>query len=143
MSALQTALLADPELARSVGLVSFSVDPGHDTPDALAEYAKRNGADPAIWRFATGPEGAVSRLSREGFLLAVGDVPPDAGSVPAPEILHSDRFAVVDSRGRVRAYFPIRYDREHLDEVIAFVRKLVSERRRQGSLAAAPIVQAE
>lgn len=36
----------------TVGLLSISFDPAIDTPDVLAAYGRRLGADPARWRFA-------------------------------------------------------------------------------------------
>ena len=35
-------------------LVSFSVDPEHDTPAVLTDYAKKYEADLSSWRFLTG-----------------------------------------------------------------------------------------
>src|SRR2546429_4462266 len=43
-----------------VKLVSFTVDPEHDTPSALAEYAARYHAQPERWHFLTGPREARS-----------------------------------------------------------------------------------
>jgi protein SCO1 len=37
----------------SVKLLSISFDPTHDTPSALAAYARRLHANPAVWQFAT------------------------------------------------------------------------------------------
>lgn len=147
MSALQARILADPELSRSVRLLSFSVDPGHDTPNTLASYADQHGADPAVWTFATGGGDEVARLSRDGFALGVGVAPESSNESSAhptgtevvasapPDILHSNRFAVVDARGRVRGYFPIRPDREHLEALVRFVRTLIDEGERDGELA--------
>src|SRR5437867_913183 len=42
MARLQAELAGQPD----VRLVSFSVDPDHDTPEVLREYAQRFGADP-------------------------------------------------------------------------------------------------
>ncbi len=39
-----------------VSLVTISFDPAHDTPEALRAYAKSVGADPSVWRFATGED---------------------------------------------------------------------------------------
>ena len=53
-------------------LVSFTVDPAHDTPAVLAEYGKHFGAKPGVWFFLTGPEDALHHLSRDVFML--GDI---------------------------------------------------------------------
>src|SRR5258708_2927382 len=53
-----------------VRLVSFSVDPEHDTPSALAQYAVRYHAQPDRWRFLTGPRESLDRLARNDFKLS-------------------------------------------------------------------------
>src|SRR5262249_34841715 len=45
-----------------IELLSFSVDPAYDTPARLTEYAQRYRADPARWRFVTGPIADVHAL---------------------------------------------------------------------------------
>jgi len=85
---------ADP-----VRLVSFSVDPAHDTPDVLTDYAGRAGAREA-WLFVTGARDAVARLLRDGFHVAYADDGP-----PSAPITHSDRFVLVDRELRIRGYY--------------------------------------
>jgi cytochrome oxidase Cu insertion factor (SCO1/SenC/PrrC family) len=58
---------------RDVRLVSISVDPEHDTPEVLRDYAQRFGADPARWLFLTGDKAHIHRLAQEGFRLSVVD----------------------------------------------------------------------
>jgi protein SCO1 len=52
------------ELGRDLVLVTVSFDPVHDTPDVLAAYARQWRADPARWRFLTGPPADVDRVCR-------------------------------------------------------------------------------
>ena len=54
------------DLPGHVRLVSVSVDPVRDTPQALAAYAEQNGADPERWRFLTGEPARVKALIQEG-----------------------------------------------------------------------------
>jgi protein SCO1/2 len=102
---VQDAVKADPELASCVRLVSFSVDPERDKPRDLKEYATNYGADTAIWSFLTGGDGAVAKLCQEGFRLPLGKAPLPDGKSAAPDIVHSDRFALVDADGRTRGFF--------------------------------------
>lgn len=81
-------------------LVSFTVDPDHDTPAVLAAYAERYKAPPA-WLFLTGPQADLHRLSGDGFKLAV----EPAGGPEKEPILHSTRFVLVDARGCIRGYY--------------------------------------
>ena len=77
--------------------VSFSVDSDRDTPEVLARYANRYGADLNKWSFLTGEKETIYQLAHEGFSLAAGS----QGS----EILHSARFALVDRHGQIRGYY--------------------------------------
>lgn len=80
---------------KRVRLVSFTVDPEHDTPPVLAEYAKRFGAQPGVWFFLTGAQRDLEKLSHDAFKL--GDV--------GGNLEHSTRFVLVDRRGRIRGYY--------------------------------------
>lgn len=77
-----------------VKLVSFTVDPKHDTPPVLADYAGRFGDDPARWSFLTGEQAQLNAVGL-GFKLNSVD-----GSLS-----HSTRFALVDERGHIRGYY--------------------------------------
>ena len=81
-------------------LVSISVDPTHDTPEVLRQYARNFGADRMKWTFLTGDRKAIWSLAKEGFKLAVTDA-PDSDMV----IAHSQHFALVDRLGRIRGYY--------------------------------------
>jgi protein SCO1/2 len=83
----------------AIGLVSVTVDPGHDTPDVLQAYATAHGAAPG-WRFVTGERDAIARLLRDGFHVAFADDGPPTGP-----ITHSDRFVLVDRELRIRGYY--------------------------------------
>jgi len=98
MAKLQAALPADRSGA--VRLVSFTVDPGHDTPEVLRAYAERFGADGSRWAFLTGDREALYALIRDGFHLAVAEEPGREGM-----ITHSDRFILVDRDLRIRGYY--------------------------------------
>ena len=102
--------LADIEDLR---LVSFTVDPERDTPEALAEYARKFQAEPGRWWFLTGPMETLDRLCRETFLL--GEV---KGNLD-----HSTRFALVDRDGVIRGYY-LSGDSEAMQRLERDVRRL-------------------
>lgn len=87
-------------------LVTVSVDPAHDTPEVLAEYARLALGHPDSegfedrWRFLTGEREHVWRVVREGFKLPVGEADD-----PKEPIFHSQKVALVDRQGRIRGYF--------------------------------------
>jgi protein SCO1 len=91
MREVQAATAGTPD----VKLVSFTVDPAHDTPDVLAAYAKHFLAQPARWDFLTGPQPTLNHLGSDGFHLN-----PVDGSLE-----HSTRFVLVDRGARIRGYY--------------------------------------
>jgi protein SCO1/2 len=78
-----------------VTLVSFTVDPEHDTPPVLAEYARHFTADPVRWHFLTGEPRRLNDLGLNTFKLNTVD-----GS-----LIHSTRFVLVDGARRIRGYY--------------------------------------
>src|SRR4051812_44734021 len=81
-----------------VELISFSVDPEHDTPAVLRDYASRLNVQPGRWHFLTGDKGVIYRLSVDGFKLAAaenGDTGP----------IHSTRMVLVDRDDVIRGYY--------------------------------------
>jgi len=95
----QTARKDGVELA----LVSFSVDPEHDTPEVLLAYARKYEADLASWRFLTGDLAVVRKTSEQGFKLALdGKVNPDAEHFG---LMHGSHLVLVDRTGQIRGYY--------------------------------------
>lgn len=82
---------------QGVGLVSFTVDPEYDTPAILKEYGETVGADPAKWKFLTGPKEQVDDTVMKGFLQALSQ---DQEGMP----IHSTRFVLVDRDGWMRGF---------------------------------------
>lgn len=79
----------------AVKLVSFTVDPAHDTPAVLRQYAAAHHADSARWYFLTGPPSAL-HAQAQGMKVGV------AASTP---IEHSNKFFLVDGDGNVRGIY--------------------------------------
>ena len=84
--------------------MSLSVDPEHDTPQVLDEYAKRFGADPDRWWFLTGDRAKIYELIQTRFKLSVMENPAPDPDGRSEAIAHSDRLALVD-RGRIVGLF--------------------------------------
>jgi protein SCO1/2 len=80
-----------------IKLVSFSVDPQRDTPQALAEYGKKFAADDARWTFLTGDPATLDMLDHDAFKLGNLGVAMD----------HSTRFVLIDKKGRIRGYYSL------------------------------------
>jgi len=100
MAKLQNEMANRPELE----LVSISVDPEHDVPEVLSQYADRFKADPARWLFLTGKKNEIYRLAQEGFRLSAVPASDKEGKT-TDTILHSSRFVLVDEKGQIRGYY--------------------------------------
>lgn len=87
---------------KNAELVSFTVNPGQDTPEVLARYGQKYGAGDK-WIFLTGPKKAIYDLAQNGFQLSVVDTGGE-GKLE-DQFIHSTKLAVVDRAGNVRAYF--------------------------------------
>lgn len=88
MRAIQDKTAAD------VKLVSFTVDPARDTPEALQKYAWRYKPDTTRWSFLTGDPAVLNTLHHDVFKLGSG-------------MDHSTRFVLVDKKGVIRGYYGI------------------------------------
>jgi protein SCO1/2 len=83
------------ELQRKIAparIVAVTLDPEHDTPELLAEYGARFGADPAVW--------TLGRLPREQLTALLARVDVDA-RVEAGTLTHNLRLMVLDAQGRL------------------------------------------
>jgi protein SCO1/2 len=90
-------------LGDRVQLVSFSVDPDHDTPEVLRAYGTSRGIDFERWTLVTGNTDAVSHVVVRGFRVAMGQPEPrDDGHY---DIMHSAHFVLVDAERHVRGYY--------------------------------------
>jgi protein SCO1 len=106
-----------------VGLVSISVDPRHDTPDVLAGYARKFGADADRWWFLTGPPTEIDDLVTRRFKLGLVEATPADREAGAEAISHSDRLALVDRGNRVVGYFDSN-DQDAIKTLVAKARAL-------------------
>ena len=105
----------------AIKFLSISVDPTHDTPEKLAAFAKKFDADPARWRFLTGPEATIRPLVSNTFMHSMdrdGDMPSGA-----PNIVHQAYFLLVDSELVIRGVYDSD-DMPRLEELIRHARFL-------------------
>jgi protein SCO1/2 len=98
MSSIQQLTTNDPQ----VKLLSITVDPEDDTPETLAQYSQRFGADSNRWLFLTGERSQLYRLIGTSFLAP--DTTGAFNFMPG-NFAHTERIAVVDAHGHLRGYF--------------------------------------
>ncbi|MBC8290661.1 MAG: SCO family protein [Planctomycetes bacterium] len=83
---------------QGVRFVSFTVDPGRDTPEVLAQYAAHYEADPETWFFLTGDRDRIYGIIHGSFLMPAME---DPNPKPGYEIIHTTNVCLVDPTGRV------------------------------------------
>jgi protein SCO1/2 len=88
----------------AVHLVSFSVDPTRDTPAVLKEYAASYTARKDVWSFVTGPIDELEKTVVDGFHMSMEREEIDETGFF--DIVHGERFVLVDQLGQIRGYFP-------------------------------------
>ena len=111
------------EGVRGVRLVSFSVDPAHDTPERLRAYALDRGLAEERWSLVTGNEQEVRSLVEDGFEQPMGERLTLWGG--AVDVAHTTRLVLVDQGGRIRGVYGS--DRVGLDEVFHRARQVLAE----------------
>ena len=92
----QEAILGDAHLRDRAALLSVSFDPEFDTVPVLAAHAKQVGADPRVWRFATGDPKAIETLASR---FGVSVIREGAG---ADSVVHNLRTAIIGPDGTLR-----------------------------------------
>lgn len=97
-------------LGQSIALVSFTVDPAHDTPEKLHSYARDLQANPHIWHFLTGKRETLKNTLIQGFKVPMGKRKPiDSPSkdLNMYKIEHSSQLALVNAEGDVLGFYGI------------------------------------
>jgi protein SCO1/2 len=87
-----------------VKLLSVTVDPDNDTTTVLREYAGRFGADLRRWAFLRGATEKVYPWANNGLMLATRPN-PGGSNTGGEEFVHSNKFILVDPKGRVRGFY--------------------------------------
>lgn len=88
--------------APDVRLLSITVDPRTDTPSVLRTWGALFGADTNRWLLLTGDKAQLHQLIGTSFLVTETNNP--FNSMPG-NFAGTERIAVVDQHGSVRAYF--------------------------------------
>lgn len=108
---------------RGVRYVSFSVDPGHDTPEVLAAYAAKFEVDASRWQFLTGPLASIEQTVVRGFKIHVGEATANPHDPTLVDIMHGEHFVLVDGEGTIRGYY--RAEEAELEDLARDLRTLV------------------
>jgi protein SCO1/2/putative membrane protein len=80
-------------------VVTFSVDPDHDTPDFLRKWVGDMGLSQEGWYWGSGLSEEGMQAVAKGFL--------QAAAREQGKVVHSERFVLVDRFGRIRQTFTV------------------------------------
>lgn len=99
------ARLSERLAGTRVAFASFSVDPAHDTPERLRQYAAERGLDTTRWRLLTGDQATLERIVRESLQFALhadAATPiPLADGSNMSNIVHPSRLVLIGPDRRV------------------------------------------
>jgi cytochrome oxidase Cu insertion factor (SCO1/SenC/PrrC family) len=112
------SLAADERLRDRVRLVSVTLDPRRDTPEALRRYMKLFDVDASRWTFLTGKSEQVEKVLSAWGMWAR----PAANG----QLDHPSRVYLLDARGRVREIYSLEFFQP--DWVVEDVRSLLEEK---------------
>ncbi len=83
---------------KDFGIASITIDPAHDTPEVLKNYAEKYEIDDSRWHFLTGNRDTIYEIANTGFGLHAAEDQSNPGS-----FAHSGLFALIDKEGYVRS----------------------------------------
>jgi protein SCO1 len=84
----------------NVMIISHTIDPDHDTPKVLNQFAKDLGVSGTQWQFLTGPKEKIYEIGQKSYMsTAKQDSTADGGYI------HSGAFILVDKEKHVRGMY--------------------------------------
>ncbi|RAJ10961.1 protein SCO1/2 [Chitinophaga skermanii] len=114
---VQAAFLTDD----NVQMLSFSVDPKHDSSAVLAQFANRYQIQESKWRLLTGDKPQLYRLARNGFRVTATE-----GDGGENDFIHSEQLILLDPQGRIRGYYT-GTEEKAVEQLIHDIKKLEHE----------------
>ena len=106
---------------KRIHLLSFTVDPKHDSSLRLLNYAKNIGAIYPGWEFLTGNKKVIYKLARKEFFVTATD-----GDGGLQDFIHTDKIILIDGERNIRGYYDGTSKTEVL-QLITDVQKLQHE----------------
>ncbi|MBD0257996.1 MAG: SCO family protein [Cytophagales bacterium] len=118
---VQEAFLNDP----NVVILSYTVDPEHDSVPAVQHYADQYEARAGKWHLLTGEKRDIYHLAKYGYYVTAKE--DDTTSTNLEEqFVHTDKFVLVDRDGVIRGFYN-GTSREDVDKLILEIKVLLHE----------------
>ncbi len=83
-----------------IQIISYSINPEHDTPDKLLSYAKAYDIDNNSWSLLTGNKEDIFSLSKSFKVRAFDDSQGEQTN-----LIHDGTFVLLDEKQRIRGYY--------------------------------------
>lgn len=104
-----------------VGILSHTIDPDHDTPAVLKQYAADLGVTGSTWQFVTGDREKIYDIGEGHYLVtAKADKSAPGGYI------HSGAFVLIDRDRHIRGMYDGTTD-EGTEKLIADIKTLLTE----------------
>lgn len=81
-------------------LISHTIDPEHDTPQVLKQFADDLGVSESQWQFLTGPKEKIYEIGQQSYMSTA-----KADSTAEGGFIHSGAFILVDKEKHVRGMY--------------------------------------
>ena len=104
-------------------ILSHTCDPGTDSAARLKKYADSLGVDTNKWIFLTGRKDSLYKQARYSYKI---DDPNNNLQSIEEDFLHSQFFALVDKKGRVKKIYD-GIKQSEVDEMITDIKQLLKE----------------
>jgi protein SCO1 len=101
--------------SEQIMLVSHTVMPETDTPEVLAAYAERYGADSSKWKFLTGDKKEIYDLARKSYFAVTTE-----GEGDEHDFIHTENLILIDKKKRIRGF----YDGTSAQDVDRLIREI-------------------
>ncbi|RZK54990.1 MAG: SCO family protein [Pedobacter sp.] len=108
-----------------IHFVGLSIDSQNDTPEVLAEYARKISANAGKWDLLSGDSIQVNKLVKNGLLLDALKVTENGKT----KFTYSNMFVLLDSQHRIRGYYEAT-NQEALSKLDDEIKVLVAEELR-------------
>jgi protein SCO1/2 len=109
-------------VGQSVQILTFTVDPQHDSKQVLFKQARQYDANPYVWKFLRSDTSATEALLVDGFKVPIGDRVKLSADVY--DIVHSEKLVLVDQDGAIRGYYSL--DKDSVNRLMIDVGLLIN-----------------
>ena len=109
-------------------ILSHTVDPEKDTPEALAAYGRQFEANPKQWVFLTGDKKELYDMARYSYLINAQDTINNNLPI-AEDFIHDEHFVLVDRDGYLRGKFYDGLDSSDVSQLIKDISNLLAEKK--------------